>query len=207
VLKKELSYIIILTLFCCSLIRCTPNNNLNKKTSIETIKLDFLVTPDQIIVYNTELVKKLQEVHSRVKSNINYINNKYEDYSKLTEEDRTTQENLVLEINKILEEGKVIDNFKTIGSIFEKLKKVEGKFIESFDSKDIIAIIHLNDDDETQFYANVDSSYYRQLMLLQNGYIIIPKIVRETGEMRVKTKYIKAKLSNDLVDIFEILIN
>ncbi|MTI66880.1 MAG: hypothetical protein FH753_09815 [Firmicutes bacterium] len=179
---------------------------MSDKIKIEKMKLDFLVIPDKFIVYNTELVKELEEMKNRAKSNFNAMNRKYKDFSKMSEKDKKTQEKLASEMNKMYKKGQVIDKTKTIENIFNQLRKIEGTFVKSFDSKDIYALFHLNDDKETPFYANVDDSYYRQLILLKGGYIIIPKIVRMPDWEKSKVSYINAKLPDNLVYELEKII-
>ncbi|MTI71837.1 MAG: hypothetical protein FH751_16435 [Firmicutes bacterium] len=204
--KKRLIIIISIILFCSLLIACTSKDNLSDKTKTEKIKLDFLVIPDQFIVYNTELVKELEEMKNRAKSNFDAMNRKYKDFSKMSEKDKKTQEKLASEMNRIYKKGQILDKTKTIENIFNQFRKIEGTFVKSFDSKDIYTMFHLNDDKETPFYANVDDSYYRQLILLKGGYIIIPKIVRMSDWEKSKVSYIKAKLPNNLVYELEKII-
>jgi len=181
-----------------SLIGCTSNDISDKSTSQSTIKLDFLVIPEQIIVHDTELIRLLDEVEDKAKTNIKAMKEKYSDLAKISEEDIRVQNEIAEEIQKIWKSGKVIESNKDIEGIINQLRDVEGSFIESFETENIIAIFYLNDDKETPFYVNVDNSYYRQIMLLQDGYIIIPKPIKTSSEMKVQTTYISAKISDEL---------
>ncbi len=194
--KKPL--IIICMIFFCGLLLISFNSNdiSSNISNQSTIKLDFLVIPDQLIVYNEELVKELQELNEGAKLNIDAMNEKYDDLTKMSEADFRIQEKMATETRKKLQDGKVINNTDTIEVIFNQLSNIEGNYVEYLEVEEIIALFHLNDDKETPFYANVDKSYYRYMYLLKGGYIIIPRIIQESDESRMKTRYIKAKLSD-----------
>lgn len=185
-------------LFGLLLISCNSNDISSNISNQSTIKLDFLVIPDQLIVYNEELVKELQELNESAKLNIDAMNEKYDDLTKMSEEDIRIREKMATETRNIFKDGKVINDNETIEVIFDQLSNVEGNYVEFLEVEEIIVLFHLNDDKDTPFYANVDESYYRYMYLLKGGYIIVPKIIQPSDGGRVSLQYIKARLPEKL---------
>ncbi|WP_176431224.1 hypothetical protein [Anaerovirgula multivorans] len=54
------------------------------------------------------------------------------------------------------------------------MNQLEGNFVEPPKTEEIIGIVYLDDDKESPFYANVDDSYYRDFLILEDNYIAVP---------------------------------
>lgn len=71
------------------LVGCTPKNK-----SSDSVSLDFLVTPDQLRMHSGEQLKELKEAENKVIESTELMNEKYDDVSKMSEEDLKSQEEL-----------------------------------------------------------------------------------------------------------------
>ena len=129
------------------------------------------------------------------------MNEKYDDLSKMSEEDIKTQENIVKQLADVLDSGKIIENKSNIENIFEQLRSLEGVYVDSFKEK-VKTRIELIEGQETASVVSLDNAYLRMFMILEDGNMIIPKSIMfetKTGlEATGKLEYIKVKLPERL---------
>lgn len=201
-MKSNKLLIFILTTLCFGLLVACKS----KEKSSNSVKLDFLIQPEKIVIYSGDRLKELNEIEEKAKSIIETINEKYDDFSKITEEDMKNQEKINNQVMEKLDDGKIIEDSNRIENIFNQLKELEGIYVDSFD-EEIITRMDLVEDLETQSIVSEENAYLRTFLLLKDGNMIIPKVivsdskaeVKPTGEM----KYIKVKLPQELKDELE----
>lgn len=184
-LKKVLITISTLLISCALLVGCKAKDNLlDNEIPIEveketTIKLDFLVVPEQIIAFNKGQIEKMDELKDE---------DQYENTEELTD---------------ILNSGKVIENKIIINMAFNKITELEGDVVESVDMDNAIARFVLNEDKKAAYYdstADLDS-YSKEITLLEDDHIIIPLFTTD-GQV----EYLKAKLPKELMSKFKKLL-
>lgn len=126
---------------------------------------------------------------------------KYDDISKMSEEDIKIQEGILKQFIDVLKLGKVIENKNTIENIFNQLKELDGIYVDSFE-EEVVVKIELIENPETESVVSLDNAYLREFILLENGNMVIPKgIMKEltTGlDPTGKIEYIKVKLPEKL---------
>lgn len=126
---------------------------------------------------------------------------KYDDISKMSEEDIKIQEGILKQFIDVLKLGKVIENKNTIENIFNQLKELDGIYVDSFE-EEVVVKIELIENSETESVVSLDNAYLREFILLENGNMVIPKgIMKEltTGlDPTSKIEYIKVKLPEKL---------
>lgn len=201
-MKSNKLLIFILTTLCFGLLVACKS----KEKSSNSVKLDFLIQPEKIVIYSGDRLKELNEIEEKAKSSIETINEKYDDFSKITEKDMKNQEKINNQVMEKLDDGKIIEDSNRIENIFNQLKELEGIYVDSFD-EEIITRMDLVEDLETQSIVSEENAYLRTFLLLKDGNMIIPKVivsdskaeVKPTGEM----KYIKVKLPQELKDELE----
>ena len=173
------------------LISCRSNN----------VSLDFLIIPDQLIVYSNGQLKKLNEIEDRERAVIKSRNDKYEDLSKMSEKDIKIQEEIHNEVIDALNSGKIIEDKTTIEDIFTQLRVLKGRYISSFE-ENIILRIDLIEDPQTESVVSLDNAYLRSFIILEDGNMIIPKAIVSNSKTGLKPtsqiKYIKVKLPEEL---------
>lgn len=173
------------------LISCRSNN----------VSLDFLIIPDQLIVYSNGQLKKLNEIEDRERAVIKSRNDKYEDLSKMSEKDMKIQEEIHNEVIDALNSGKIIEDKTTIEDIFTQLRVLKGRYISSFE-ENIILRIDLIEDPQTESVVSLDNDYLRSFIILEEGNMIIPKAIVSNSKTGLKPtsqiKYIKVKLPEEL---------
>lgn len=173
------------------LISCRSNN----------VSLDFLIIPDQLIVYSNGQLKKLNEIEDRERAVIKSRNDKYEDLSKMSEKDMKIQEEIHNEVIDALNSGKIIEDKTTIEDIFTQLRVLKGRYISSFE-ENIILRIDLIEDPQTESVVSLDNAYLRSFIILEDGNMIIPKAIVSNSKTGLKPtsqiKYIKVKLPEEL---------
>lgn len=183
------------------LVGCTPNDN-----SSGNVSLDFLVTPEQLRIHSDSQLKQLNEVEKEVIASTESMNEKYDDLSKMSEEDIKIQEDIVKKLEEVLDSGKTIENKSAIENIFDQLRSLEGVQVDSFKEK-VETRIELIEDQETESVVSSNNAYLRMFMVLEDGNMIIPKSLmsessnglKPTGEL----EYIKVKLPEKLRDELE----
>lgn len=196
--SKNLGLILCLGLF---LVGCRSNDN-----SSDDVSLDFLVTPEQLRIHSDSQLKELNKIEAKAISSTESINEKYDDISKISEEDIKTQEDIGKQVMDALDSGKIIKSKSAIENIFNQLKKMEGVYVDSFE-EDVKARIELIEDPETSSLDSLNNSYLRIFILLKDGSMIIPKGIMENStkglEPTGEIKYIKVKLPQNLKDELE----
>lgn len=196
--SKNLGIILCLGLF---LVGCRSNDN-----SSDDVSLDFLVTPEQLRIHSDSQLKELNKIEAKVISSTESINEKYDDISKISEEDIKTQEDIGKQVMDALDSGKIIKSKSAIENIFNQLKKMEGVYVDSFE-EDVKARIELIEDPETSSLDSLNNSYLRIFILLKDGSMIIPKGIMQNStnglEPTGEIKYIKVKLPENLKDELE----
>ena len=172
------------------LISCRSNN----------VSLDFLIIPDQLIVYSNGQLKKLNEIEDRERAVIKSRNDKYEDLSKMSEKNIKIQEEIHNEVIDALNSGKIIEDKTTIEDIFTQLRVLKGRYISSFE-ENIILRIDLIEDPQTESVVSLDNAYLRSFIILEDGNMIIPKAIVSNSKTGLKPtsqiKYIKVKLPEE----------
>lgn len=199
-ITRLLSAIGIILCLGIFLVACKSNDTedaLENNTPSNNIPLDFFITPEQMIVYSKEQLEMLNEFESNAKTTIESTNEKYDATSRISEEDTKTQEEIVKRATDLLASGKIIEDESTIEKIFNRLRKLDGIYVDSFEEfeEDIIGRIVLNDDKQTSAIIHGENSYYRLLLVLENGYILVPT---PTSDTDFSMKHIKAKLPEEL---------
>lgn len=199
--SKNLGIILCLGLF---LVGCRSNDN-----SLDDVSLDFLVTPEQLRIHSDSQLEELNKIEAKAIASTESMNEKYDDISKISEEDIKTQEDIGKQVMDVLDSGKIIKSKSAIENIFNQLKKMEGVYVDSFE-EDVKARIELIEDPETSSVDSLDNSYLRIFILLEDGNMIIPKGIMENStngiEPTGKIEYIKVKLPENLKDELEELI-
>lgn len=183
------------------IVGCTPKNK-----SSNNVSLEFLITPEQLRMHSDSQLKELKEVESKAIESTELMKEKYDDISKMSEEDLKIQEGILKQFMDVLSSGKAIESKKTIENIFNQLKELEGIYVDSFE-EEVVVKIELIENPETESVVSLDNAYLREFMLLEDGNIVIPKgIMKEstTGlEPTGKIEYIKVKLPEELKSEFE----
>ena len=189
--------ILCLGIFLVACESSDTKNALEEKIPSNNINLDFLITPEQMIVHSKEQLAVLNEFEDIAKSTLESTNERYDGLSKMSEEYTKIQEGIVKKGTDLLASGKIIEDKSTIEEIFNQLRKLDGIYVDSFEKfeEDIIAKIDLNDDKETPAFIHGENSYYRLIFLLENGYIVVPT---PTSDTDFSMKHIKAKISKEL---------
>lgn len=187
------------------LVACKSNDTedvLENNIPSTNIRLDFFITPEQMIVHSKAQLSVLNEFESDAKATLESTNGKYDSTSKISEEDTKIQEEIVNKGLDLLASGKIIEDESTIEKIFNQLRKLDGICVDSFEDfkANIIARIDLNDDKKTPAFIHGENSYYRLIFLLENGYIVVSTPTSDTDS---SMKYIKAKLTQELRDELE----
>ena len=165
------------------------------------VSLDFLIIPDQLIVYSNGQLKELNEIEDRARAVIKSRNDKYEDLSKMSEEDMKIQDEIHNEVIEALNSGKTIEDKTTIENIFTQLRGLDGMYISSFE-KDVTIRIDLIEDPKTESVVSLDNDYLRSFIILEDGNMIIPKVIMSNSKTGIKPtgqmEYIKVKLPEEL---------
>lgn len=203
--KNILANISIILFIVLFIVGCTANN----ESSNNVVSLDFLITPEQLKMHSDSQLKELKEVESKVIANTELMKKKYDDISKMSEEDLKIQEGILKQFMDVLNSGKVIENKNTIENIFNQLKELEGIYVDSF-GEEVVVKIELIENPETESVVSLDNAYLREFMLLEDGNMVIPKgIMKEstTGlEPTGKIEYIKVTLTDKLKSELEELV-
>lgn len=203
--KNILANISIILFIILFIVGCTPNN----ESSNNVVSLDFLITPEQLKMHSDSQLEELKEVESKVIANTELMKKKYDDISKMSEEDLKIQEGILKQFMDVLNSGKVIENKNTIENIFNQLKELEGIYVDSF-GEEVVVKIELIENLETESVVSLDNAYLREFMLLEDGNMVIPKgIMKEstTGlEPTGKIEYIKVTLTDKLKSELEELV-
>ena len=133
--KKVLILICTLLVTSGILVGCKAKENISeneipieKEDTITTMKLDFLVIPDQIIAFNKRQIQAMEVI-------------KKEDQFEDTQE-----------FKELLNTGTVVDNKIIIKMIFNKIKELEGNLVESVDMDKSITRLILKDDEKSDLY-------------------------------------------------------
>lgn len=201
-MKRNKLLIFILTTLCFGLLVACKS----KEKSSKSVNLDFLIQPEKIVIYSGDRLKELNEIEEKAKSSIEAINEKYDDFSKITEEDMKNQEKINNQVMEKLDDGKIIEDDNRIENIFNQLKKLEGIYVDSF-KEEIITRMDLVEDLEIQSIVSEENAYLRTFLLLKDGNMIIPKAIVSDSKAEVKPtgeiKYIKVKLPQELKDELE----
>ena len=165
------------------------------------VALDFLITPEGLRIHSNSQLEELNEIEAKAKASIEAMNEKYDDITKMSEEDLEIQVDIVNQVMDRLDSGKVIEDKATIENIFNQLKDHKGIYVNSFEGE-VIAKIQLIEDPETESVISIDNAYIREFILLKDGNILIPKgIMLETSgglEATGKMEYIKVTLTENL---------
>ncbi|MEY8417586.1 hypothetical protein AAK964_14990 [Tissierella praeacuta] len=173
------------------MISCTSNN----------VSLEFLITPDEIIIHSNNQLMALNKIEDKTKDFIKSCNEKYDDSIKMSEEDMKKAEEIQNKLLDTINSGRKIENKITIEDIFNQLRELEGVYVDSFE-EDVIVRIDLIEDSKTESVVSLENTYLRTLILLEDGNMIIPKGIMsksETGlEPTGKLEYIKVKLPEEL---------
>lgn len=190
--------IAIISLLGVFLVGCRAKDN-----SSELVSLDFLVTPEQLRIHSDTNLKELNEAEEKVIANTESMKEKYDDISKMSEEDIKMQEDILKQAEDLLDLGQVIDDKNTIENIFNQLKDLEGVYIDSFE-ENVKARIELIEDPETLSVETLENSYLRIFLLLEDSSIVIPKGIMENStkelEATGEVEYIKVKIPENLND-------
>lgn len=201
--KSLITIIIVLSIL--SLVSCKQSND-----SSNEVSLDFLKTPEKLIIHSGQQLDELNKIEDKANESVKLLNEKYDDISKISEEDLKTQEEINNEVMDVLNSGEVIENKNTIENIFDQLRNLEGNYIDSLDNN-IIAKIYLIEDPKTESVVSLDNSYLRMFILLEDGNLVIPKGIMSESETGLnptgQIEYIKVKLSDKLKDDLEKLAN
>lgn len=188
--NKPLATICLILCLGLILISCTSNN----------VSLEFLITPEEIILHSDSQLMALNKIEDKTNDYIKSRNEKYGDSTKISEEDMKKAEEIQNEFFDTLNSGRKIKNKITIEDIFSQLRELEGVYVDSFE-EDVIVRIDLIEDLETQSAVSLDNAYLRRLILLEDGNMVIPKVIMsktETGfESTGKLEYIKVKLPEE----------
>lgn len=191
-IRRLLLTMCLILCFQLFLVSCTSNN----------VSLEFLITPDQITMYSNSQLIALNRIEDRARDFIKSRNEKYDDLSKMSEKDMEIQEKIHSEVIEALNSGKIIENKITIENIFNRLRVLEGMYVDSF-KEDVVFRIDLIEEPETESLVSLDNAYLRMFMLLEDGNMIIPKGIMSkstTGlEPTGKIEYIKVKLPQELI--------
>ena len=178
------------------IVGCIPKNK-----SSNNVNLDFLITPEQLRIHSDSQLKELKEVESKAIESTELMKEKYDDISKMSEEDLKIQEGILKQFMDVLNSGKVIENKSTIENIFNQFRELEGAYVDSFE-EEVVVKIKLIENPETESVVSLENTYLREFMLLEDGNMVIPKgIMTElsTGlEPTGKIGYIKVKLPEKL---------
>lgn len=195
-IKRSFHTIIIILSLGLLLVSCKSDN-----TSSNDVSLDFLITPEKIIVHSDDQLMELNKVEDKANASIKLLNEKYDDLSKLSGEDIKQQEKIQNEVLEVLNSGKIIEENVKIENIFKQLRDLKGEYIDSFE-EDIIAKIYLVESPETSAVVSLDNTYLRMLLLLKDASIVIPKakISDSSTELHIsgEIEYIKVKLTDKL---------
>lgn len=190
-IRKLLVSICIMLYSILFLVGCKSNN----------ISLDFLITPERLKLYSNSQLTSLNEIEDRARLFIKWRNEKYDDLTKMSEEDIKIGEDIHNEVMDILDSGKIIENKSTIENIFNQLRDLEGVYVDSFEEK-VITRIDLIEDPETESVVSLDNAYLRNFILLEDGNMVIPKGIMSKSTNRLeptgKIEYIKVKLTDKL---------
>ncbi|TCU64854.1 hypothetical protein EV204_12022 [Tissierella praeacuta] len=190
-IKKFLLTMCLILCFGLILVSCTSNN----------VSLEFLITPDEIIIHSNNQLMALNKIEDKTKDFIKSCNEKYDDFTKMSEEDMKKAEEIQNKLLDTINSGRKIENKITIKDIFNQLRELEGVYVDSFE-EDVIVRIDLIEDSKTESVVSLENAYLRTLILLEDGNMIIPKGIMsksETGlEPTGKLEYIKVKLPEEL---------
>lgn len=190
-IKKFLLTMCLILCFGLILVSCTSNN----------VSLEFLITPDEIIIHSNNQIMALNKIEDKTKDFIKSCNEKYDDFTKMSEEDMKKAEEIQNKLLDTINSGRKIENKITIEDIFNQLRELEGVYVDSFE-EDVIVRIDLIEDSKTESVVSLENAYLRTLILLEDGNMIIPKGIMsksETGlEPTGKLEYIKVKLPEEL---------
>ncbi|SHF19362.1 hypothetical protein SAMN02745784_03126 [Tissierella praeacuta DSM 18095] len=190
-IKKFLLTMCLILCFGLILVSCTSNN----------VSLEFLITPDEIIIHSNNQLMALNKIEDKTKDFIKSCNEKYDDSTKMSEEDMKKAEEIQNKLLDTINSGRKIENKITIEDIFNQLRELEGVYVDSFE-EDVIVRIDLIEDSKTESVVSLENAYLRTLILLEDGNMIIPKGIMsksETGlEPTGKLEYIKVKLPEEL---------
>ncbi|MGJ0847284.1 hypothetical protein ACR77J_11390 [Tissierella praeacuta] len=190
-IKKFLLTMCLILCFGLILVSCTSNN----------VSLEFLITPDEIIIHSNNQLMALNKIEDKTKDFIKSCNEKYDDFTKMSEEDMKKAEEIQNKLLDTINSGRKIENKITIEDIFNQLRELEGVYVDSFE-EDVIVRIDLIEDSKTESVVSLENAYLRTLILLEDGNMIIPKGIMsksETGlEPTGKLEYIKVKLPEEL---------
>lgn len=195
------------TLLCLGLfvVGCAPNNQPS-----DNISLDFLMTPKQLRIHSNEQLKELNQVEAKAIQNAESMNEKYDDISKISEEDIRIQEDISRQVMDVLDSGKTIEDKSAIENIFNQLRSLEGVYVDLFE-EEVKTRIELIEDQETSSDAYLDNSYLRMFMILEDSSLLIPKgIMKDSANKLEPTgeiEYIKVNLTENLKVELEELVN
>lgn len=190
----------VILFFVLFLVGCTTNNK-----SSGNVSLDFLVTPEQIRMYSDIQLVELNEIGDRAMAMVEWRNKKYDDLTKMSEEDNKIQEEIHIEVMDALNLGKNIIDKSAIENIFNQLRELEGTYLDSVDSfkefkEDVILRIDLFDDEGMNSPGSLEDPYDPTFNVLQDGNMIIVKLILPESENQTITQrnYIKVKLPEEL---------
>lgn len=114
---RSLSVIGIILCLGIFLVACKSNDTedvLENNIPSNNIRLDFFITPEQMIVYSKEQLEILNEFEFNAKTTIESTNEKYDGTSRMSKEDTKTQEEIIKRATDLLASGKIIEDESTI---------------------------------------------------------------------------------------------
>lgn len=170
-IKKFLLTMCLILCFGLILVSCTSNN----------VSLEFLITPDEIIIHSNNQLMALNKIEDKTKDFIKSCNEKYDDFTKMSEEDMKKAEEIQNKLLDTINSGRKIENKITIEDIFNQLRELEGVYVDSFE-EDVIVRIDLIEDSKTESVVSLENAYLRTLILLEDGNMIIPKGIMSKSE-------------------------
>ncbi|KAB3529409.1 hypothetical protein [Alkaliphilus serpentinus] len=198
---KSIIILMIILVFSLSLTSCQTNDSARSNED-KTVKLDFFISPEQIIAMDETLSKEMLELGDRARTADEEMKEKYGN-EKITDMNIIDSEvdgnEIINEYMKILDKGRIIEDINTIEDTFNQLRKIKGKIVEvsELDMDRIVATFYLNDDKETPYLDNTHEDYIRVFYLLEDNIEVITKMTKSTiGETELN--HIKAKISNEL---------
>jgi hypothetical protein len=148
------------------------------KEQQKTMTLDFLITPDEMILQTPALDKQIKEISQGQK----YIFNKYKKGQQLSDEDLMEISRINSDIDNLLKDRKRIDDKDIITRVFNELRASEAVVINKENYKPgnshLFALI-LVDNKAKGIETNPTEPYIRNLLVLKDNYVVIPINTKE----------------------------